>query len=43
MTPPARPRKTEITRTVDGKLYVALGLGVVTRPIVLIVVEGGSK
>jgi hypothetical protein len=43
MTPPARPRKTEITRTVDGKLHVALGLGVASRPIILILIEGGSK
>ena len=43
MTPPARPRKMEVVKAIDGRLHISLGLGVAPRPVVLILIEGGSK
>ena len=43
MTPPLKPRKTQVTCTLDGRLHVAMGLGPIVRPVVLILVAEGSK
>jgi hypothetical protein len=43
MTPTIKPRKLEAVKTLSGEIHIALGLGLVRKPVVLILIEGGSK